>query len=78
MIRTSCPRRISALLRPATTSPSPPVCASGVHSEEMKAMRRGWLVFPGRVGVAGVFARTATGAGVLAGAGLAAAAGIAS
>ena len=39
MMRASWPRFRSALLKPATTSPSPPVCASGVHSEAMKTMR---------------------------------------
>ena len=46
MMRTSCPRWTSALLRPATTSPRPPVCASGVHSEATNRMRRGRSVLP--------------------------------
>ena len=38
-MRTSCPRRTSALVRPATASPNPPVWANGVHSAVMKSRR---------------------------------------
>src|SRR5580692_11632205 len=38
-MRTSWPRFLSALVKPETMSPRPPVCARGVHSEVMNRIR---------------------------------------